>query len=80
VTRGDMVPDMTLHDELYARRRQKPFQPFRIVATDGRSVEVTEPFMFGFNDILVLVAKHTGGSWRARYSEIATIEPLTTAS
>jgi hypothetical protein len=72
--------EMTLHDELYTRRRQKPFQPFRIVATDGRSVEVTEPFMFGFNELFVLVAKATGASWRARYSEIASIEPLKTAS
>ena len=66
---------MNPKNEFYSLRRQRPFVPFRIVATDGRQIEVTEPFMFGFNDIMVFVAKEPG-TWRAKYSDIASIEQL----
>ena len=68
---------MDLHEELVARRRQKPFEPFRIISKDGTAVEVTRQLMFGFNGRLVLVARDSGGSWEARYSDVAFIEPLT---
>jgi hypothetical protein len=72
---------MSPKEEFYTLRRRKPFVPFRIVAIDGRQIEVTEPFMFGFNDIMVFVAKEPDpGVWRLRYSEIASIEPLKAAS
>jgi uncharacterized protein (DUF433 family) len=67
---------MNLDDQLKTLRRNKPFEPFRLVATDGRSIDVTRALMFGFNGNRVLVAKDTGGSWEAKYSEIAVIEPL----
>ena len=70
---------MSPKDEFYTLRRQRPFVPFRIIATDGRQAEVTEPFMFGFNDVMVFVANEPG-TWRARYTEIASIEPLKAAS
>jgi len=72
---------MSPKEEFYALRRQRPFVPFLIRATDGRQIEVTERFMFGFNEIMVFVAKEPDpGVWRLRYSEIASIEPLKAAS
>ena len=71
---------MTVTEELHARRRQRPFDPFRVVTKDGRKFDVREWFSFGFNEIMVFGAKDAGGSWRARYGEIAAIEPLKTAN
>jgi hypothetical protein len=64
--------------ELSALRRRKPFVPFRITASDGRSIEVTEPLMFGVNEIMVLIAKKPGGHITVRLEDIASIDVLET--
>lgn len=67
---------MDTQNQLMDLRRKKPFVPFRITALDGRSIDVTKPFMFAFNEVMVLVAKKTGGSFTLRLEEIASIDVL----
>jgi hypothetical protein len=71
---------MVTQDQLMELRRRKPFVPFRITARDGRSIEVNEPLMFAFNEIMVLVAKEGGGHTTFRQDEIASIDMLTPIS
>jgi hypothetical protein len=67
---------MYTQEELMKLRRNKPFVPFRITASDGQSIEVTEPLMFGFNEIMVLVAKKQGGALTIRHEDVASIDLL----
>jgi len=62
--------------ELTRLGRQKPFIPFRIKLSDGRSIEIDRPHMFALGLTTILIGYMAGTHDQLPLAEVVSIEEL----
>lgn len=67
---------MDIRREIMDLRRQKPFVPFRIKRTNGESIVLSEPFMFGVNEIIMLIVEQPARMIQVPLGDIVSIDVL----
>jgi hypothetical protein len=67
---------MDKHDQLMDLRLRKPFVPFRISLSDGRTLELTRQLGFAVGGRLILVAQDNGAALRIKIDQIVSIDVL----
>lgn len=65
---------MSTHDQLMHLRLQRPFVPFRITLSDGRTIELKQQLGFAVGGKMMIIAQERPPALRIQLDDVVSIE------